>query len=291
MSEATPILGAVPREVVDLARVADWMDAQGLGRGEFEHVELLAGGTQNVLMLLRRDGTDYVLRRPPPHLRRNSNETMRREARVLAALAGSDVPHPRLIAACPSEDVIGAAFYLMEPVEGFNPSQGLPALHRGSAAIRRGMGFSLVDSIAALGRVDHRAVGLEGFGRPEGFDALAHLTQSLATLPRAHAIEVLLHADLDRARRETFDAIGVFTPEGDAVRLSARTDDLDWFARELARLPFDFTVLSPPALRETVGRLAARLRRLARRTKPETSGAPVVSGSSPTRQHSRGRQT
>ena len=103
------------------------------------------------------------------------------------------------------------------------------------------------------------------FGRPEEFDALAHLARSVATLPRAHAIEVLLHTDLDRARRETFDAIGVFAPEGDAVRLTAQADDLDWFARELARLPFDFTVLSPAALREAVRRHSARLRRLSDR--------------------------
>ncbi len=102
------------------------------------------------------------------------------------------------------------------------------------------------------------------FGRPEGFDALAHLVRSVATLPRAHAIEVLLRTDLDRARRETFDAIGVFTPEGDAVRLSAQADDFDWFARELARLPFDFKVLAPAGLREAVQRQGARLRRLAR---------------------------
>jgi predicted DNA-binding transcriptional regulator YafY len=101
------------------------------------------------------------------------------------------------------------------------------------------------------------------FGRPEGFDALAHLARSVATLPRAHAIEVLLSTDLDRARRETFDAIGVFTPEGDAVRLSAQADDLDWFARELARLPFDFEVLSPQALRSALRRQGTRLRRLA----------------------------
>jgi predicted DNA-binding transcriptional regulator YafY len=103
------------------------------------------------------------------------------------------------------------------------------------------------------------------FGRPENFDALAHLVRSVAMLPRAHAVEVLLHADLDRARRETLDAIGVFTPEAGGVRLSARTDDLDWFARELARVPFDFEVLSPAALREAVRRQAARLRRLANR--------------------------
>jgi len=160
---------AVPREVVDLARVAEWMDAQGLGAGAFEHVELLAGGTQNVLLLLRRAGRDYVLRRPPPHLRKNSNETMRREARVLAALAGSDVPHPRLIAACPSEDVIGASFYLMEPIHGFNATRGLPELHAGDPKIRHAMGEALVDGILALGRVDHVAVGLADFGKVEGY--------------------------------------------------------------------------------------------------------------------------
>jgi predicted DNA-binding transcriptional regulator YafY len=101
------------------------------------------------------------------------------------------------------------------------------------------------------------------FGRPEGFNALDHLTRSVATMPRAHAVEVLLHSDLDRARRETPDTIGVFTPEGEAVRLSAQTDDLDWFARQLSRLSFDFVVLAPVALRAAVRRQGMRLRRLA----------------------------
>jgi predicted DNA-binding transcriptional regulator YafY len=104
-----------------------------------------------------------------------------------------------------------------------------------------------------------------GFGRPAGFDALDHLTRSVATMPRAHAVEVLLHTDLDRARRETPDTIGVFTPEGEAVRLSAQTDDLDWFARQLSRLSFDFVVLAPVALRAAVRRQGMRLRRLAER--------------------------
>jgi predicted DNA-binding transcriptional regulator YafY len=111
--------------------------------------------------------------------------------------------------------------------------------------------------------IDVRALPAN-FGRPEAFDALAHLARSVAMLPRAHAVEVLLLTDLDRARRETFDSIGVFTPEGDAVRVSGQTDDLDWFARELARLPFDFAVLSPPALRAALRRQGARLARLAR---------------------------
>ena len=154
---------------VDLAAVAAWMDGQGLGSGPLEDAVLLAGGTQNILLKFSRSGRSYVLRRPPPHLRANSNETMRREARVLAAIAGTDVPHPGLIAACGDESVIGAAFYLMEPIDGFNPTTGLPALHAGSEAIRHRMGLSLVEGIAALGALDYRALGLEGFGKPDNY--------------------------------------------------------------------------------------------------------------------------
>ncbi len=154
---------------VDLAALEAWMDGQGLGSGPLEDVARLTGGTQNILLRFGRAGRGYILRRPPPVLRGNSNETMRREARVLAALAGTHVPHPGLIAACPDEDVIGAAFYLMEPIDGFNATQGLPALHAGDAAIRHRMGLAMVDAIAALSQVDYRAVGLEGFGKLDNY--------------------------------------------------------------------------------------------------------------------------
>ena len=146
------------------------MDDQGLPRGPLERIELLAGGTQNVLVRFARAGREYVLRRGPRHLRPKSNDALRREARVLAALADTDVPHPRFIAGCLDESVMGGAvFYLMEPVDGFNPTTGLPALHASDPAIRHEMGLEAADAIARLGRVDHLAVGLADFGRPEGF--------------------------------------------------------------------------------------------------------------------------
>ena len=154
---------------VDLTVLAGWMDGQGLGSGPVEDAVRLTGGTQNILLRFSRAGRSYVLRRPPPHLRANSNETMRREARVLAALAGSDVPHPALIAACGDETVLGAAFYLMEPIDGFNPTAGLPPPHAGSEAIRHRIGLAMVEGIAKLGALDYRAVGLEGLGRPDNY--------------------------------------------------------------------------------------------------------------------------
>ncbi|HEY4068298.1 MAG TPA: phosphotransferase family protein [Burkholderiaceae bacterium] len=158
------------RELIDLKRLAGWMDEHALGAGAIADPTLLAGGTQNVLVRFRRGEREFVLRRPSRHLRANSNETMVREARVLGALTGTPVPHPGLIAGCADTDVMGAAFYLMEPIDGFNPgASGLPPLHAGDRAMRRRMGFAMVDAIIALGSVNVDAVGLSDFGRAEGF--------------------------------------------------------------------------------------------------------------------------
>ncbi|NMD23898.1 MAG: phosphotransferase family protein, partial [Actinobacteria bacterium] len=164
-------MSAVHVPGVDLDTLARWMDARGLGVGPLAEASLITGGTQNVLLRFTRAGRTFVLRRPPVHKRANSDETMRREARVLAALAGSDVPHPGLIAAEPDPEVMGAAFYLMEPVDGFNPTLGLPAPFEHDTGWQHAMGLSMADAIVALAAVDHVAVGLGDLGRFDGWAA------------------------------------------------------------------------------------------------------------------------
>jgi len=155
---------------VSLSAVELWMDDQGLGRGPIQAVTPISGGTQNVMLRFEREGRPYVLRRGPEHLRPRSNDVIRRECRVLRSLRATAVPHPALIAACEDESVLGdAVFYLMEPVDGFNASIALPALHQADGAVRHEMGLRLVDALVTLAEVDHVAVGLGDFGRPAGF--------------------------------------------------------------------------------------------------------------------------
>jgi len=156
--------------VDDPEKIAAWMSAQGLGEGPLENVAAIDGGTQNIMQRFERAGRPYVFRRGPAHLRPISNKVILRETQVLAALAGTDVPHPRLIAVCDDSSVLGdAVFYLMEPIDGFNAGAALPPLHASDRSVQFDMGLSMADALARLGAVDHVAVGLGGFGKPDGF--------------------------------------------------------------------------------------------------------------------------
>ncbi|SFB56320.1 Predicted kinase, aminoglycoside phosphotransferase (APT) family [Amycolatopsis marina] len=155
--------------VDSVEHIERWMDRAGLGSGPLEDMTTIGGGTQNILLRFSRSGRGYVLRRPPAHKRRNSDETMLREAKVLAALAGSDVPHPDLIAVCGDLEVIGSAFYLMEPIDGFNPSVEIPDRYLADASTQRLLGFAVLDGLLALGRVRPAEVGLADLGRPDGW--------------------------------------------------------------------------------------------------------------------------
>lgn len=157
-------------QTIDIDAVQGWMTSQRIGSGPLQGVRAIPGGSQNVMVRFFRDGREYVLRRGPSHPRPYSNKAILRETRVLAALAHTDVPHPRLIAVCEDTRVLGdSVFYLMEPVDGFNASVELPSLHAHDQGVRRQMGFALVDALAALGDVDYVAVGLADFGKPDGF--------------------------------------------------------------------------------------------------------------------------
>ncbi len=163
---------AASTDLVDVDRLAVWMDAEGLaGAGEPPEIEPIGGGASNELLEIRRGGERMVLRRPPRNVPEGRNETMMREYRVLSALAGTDVPHARVLGACDDPEVAGAWFYVMEHVDGWSPMQvdDWPPPFDADLDARRGLAIQLVDGIARLSRVDWRARGLEGFGRPDGF--------------------------------------------------------------------------------------------------------------------------
>lgn len=156
---------------IDADRLGQWLDRQnGPGHGELPELEQLSGGSQNVLLVVKRGGTRMVLRMPGARADDKRLNELLREIRLVRALKGTDVPHAELIAADESGDVLGKPFYVMAEIDGWSPmDSGWQAPFDTDFEARRGLAFQLIEGAAKLGRVDWRAQGLEGFGRPEGF--------------------------------------------------------------------------------------------------------------------------
>ncbi|MCH7875877.1 MAG: phosphotransferase family protein [Gemmatimonadetes bacterium] len=152
--------------------LAAWMDEEKLGpAGESVALRFVTGGASNELFRVTRGDFCAALRRPPRNVPAGRNETMMREYRIIEALADTDVPHTRALGSCDDEDVIGASFYLMEFVDGWSPisEPEWPEPFLTDLDARAGLAYELVEGIARLSRVDWKAVGLEGLGRPDGF--------------------------------------------------------------------------------------------------------------------------
>ena len=133
-------------------------------------VRQFQGGQSNPTFHLRAGEHEYVLRKKPPGKLLPSAHAVDREYRVIGALADSDVPVPRVHLLCADESVIGQMFYVMDYVPGrvYAGDRTLPGC---PPAERAAMYDDMNRVLAALHRVDWRAVGLEGFGRPEAYFA------------------------------------------------------------------------------------------------------------------------
>jgi aminoglycoside phosphotransferase (APT) family kinase protein len=160
----------------DIAAVGRWLADRGLTADGIE-VRRVGDGLSNLTYTVTDGRITVVLRRPPqPPLPRGAND-MRREARILAALAGTGVPVPRVLAVARPGEVMDVGCYVMEYLDGVVPGGRLPpALDCPAGRVSAAGEF--IDVLAALHRLDWRALGLSDLGRPDGF-----LARQLTRLP------------------------------------------------------------------------------------------------------------
>jgi aminoglycoside phosphotransferase (APT) family kinase protein len=156
---------------IDAARLADWMDGIGLGKGEPLEHRFISGGTQNEIYEIRRGDVHGALRIPPVGAPATRDDGILREWRIIDALTGTDVPHTDAIAVCEDSSVLGRTFYIMGFVDGWSPmnTDGWPAPFDTDIEARRGLAYALVEGIGLLSKVDWQAKGLQDLGRPDGF--------------------------------------------------------------------------------------------------------------------------
>ena len=171
---STPVAPAGGEGLVNVPRLAAWLDENipELGDGPLE-TKMIHGGTTNVIFSLNRGRETLILRRPPAVAPPGSERTVLREARVLTALSGTPVPHPKCHGACESSEVIGAPFYVMEFVPGWPGELRDGTIHYrapfNAPPYAYGIPFAVVDGLVALANVDYEAVGLQDFGKPDHY--------------------------------------------------------------------------------------------------------------------------
>jgi len=162
-----------PSATIDAESLKRFVLDQRLGDPGDLSTENISFGHSNEVHLVRFEGKSWALRRPPRGPLLPTAHDVLREYRVLKALQETPVPVPRVYASCDDNSYIGAPFYLMEYMSGKVIRSGLiPSDEKSFADTpekRRAVSEAMIDLLISLREVDWRKVGLEGFGRPDGY--------------------------------------------------------------------------------------------------------------------------
>ena len=154
---------------LDLDSLARYLTPRVGGPVGSLRAEVIPGGRSNLTYIVDDGVRRFVVRRPPlAHVLPTAHD-MAREYRVLAALQDTGIPVPHVIALCEDESVIGAPFYVMEWIDGHVVRDALPAGFPDTRETRQAMSSALVSTLLHLHAIDPDAIGLAGFGHPEGF--------------------------------------------------------------------------------------------------------------------------
>ncbi|NOX73390.1 MAG: phosphotransferase [Alphaproteobacteria bacterium] len=197
------------QDITDLAALGAYLTAHVEGFSSLQSVDKFGTGQSNPTYHLKAASGEYVLRAKPPGELLKSAHQVDREYRVMAALAGSDVPVPRMYHLADEDNPLGRMFFVMDYLEGrifWDPS--LPELEKPE---RAAIYDSMNKTLAALHDVDVGAVGLSDFGRPGNYFE----RQTGRWIKQYQASVLEPNADMDRL----MDWLLVEMPEDDTSAL------------------------------------------------------------------------
>jgi aminoglycoside phosphotransferase (APT) family kinase protein len=153
---------------LDLDALRAYLSARGVEPAGPLSADLIAGGRSNLTYAVTDGPSRWVVRRPPLAGLTASAHDMGREFRVTSALQATPVPVARPIGLCEDTSVLGAPFTVVEWVDGIVVRDQEDLAGLSDAQVQRTTD-TLVEVLVALHAVDIAAVGLDDFGRPDGF--------------------------------------------------------------------------------------------------------------------------
>ena len=156
-------------EELDLTQLAAYLHGRFPGLAGELSVAQYPSGHSNLTYAVRLGPREFVLRRPPFGSKVKSAHDMGREFRVLSRLHAAYAPAPEVLDFCEDSTVLGAPFYLMQPIHGVILRSRMPRGLAFPPATAAGLSQAFVDNLVRLHAVDYQAAGLADLGRPEGY--------------------------------------------------------------------------------------------------------------------------
>jgi aminoglycoside phosphotransferase (APT) family kinase protein len=155
-------------DAFDVPAVDSWLRQQTKLPPGLPEVRQFSGGASNLTYLLRYDGLDLILRRPPAGTKAKGAHDMGREYRIQASLKPVFPCVPTMVAHCNDDAVIGSEFYVMDRIAGTIPRRSELGVDLTPEQTRQ-LCFTVIDTLVDLHQVDAAQAGLNDLGRGGGY--------------------------------------------------------------------------------------------------------------------------
>jgi aminoglycoside phosphotransferase (APT) family kinase protein len=164
--QTTPVR---PGEELDLAKLEPFLRCHFPDQAGPLVVRQYPSGHSNLTYSVQLGSRELVLRRPPFGSKVKTAHDMGREFRVLSKLHDHYQPAPRVLLFYEDASVLGAPFYLMEPIHGIILRSDVPPSLDFPPETARRVCESFLDNLALLHGLNYNAIGLGDLGKPQGY--------------------------------------------------------------------------------------------------------------------------
>jgi aminoglycoside phosphotransferase (APT) family kinase protein len=158
-----------PGEELDLAKLEPFLRSHFSAEAGTLVVRQFPSGHSNLTYSVCLGAREFVLRRPPFGSKVKTAHDMGREFRVLSKLHPAYSPAPEVLLYCDDDSILGAPFYVMEPIRGIILRRNFPTGLEFSSETARRLSESFLDNLAVLHGLDYAAIGLADLGKPQGY--------------------------------------------------------------------------------------------------------------------------
>lgn len=158
-----------PGEELDLAHLDLFLRDKFPGESGPLIVRQYPSGHSNLTYSVQFGLREMVLRRPPFGSKVKTAHDMGREFRVLSKLHAHYPPAPHVLLFSDDLSILGAPFYLMDPIHGVILRRDVPAGLNFPQEVTARLSESFIDNLARLHSLDFAPIGLADLGKPQGY--------------------------------------------------------------------------------------------------------------------------